>query len=237
MMKNDEKHDIMSRVVRNMNESFVCMCCERRHPVEKAYITNKRVGICQTCWEKIEQVPPGSPFAGTDSTRVLISPFFYTGPLRSAVLQYKFHGKWLFGEIFSRLILDYIHDFDLEMQYDAVASIPLSRKRLWERGYNQAWQIAQPVAAALELPFLDNGIFRRRHTLAQSTLRGRERYDNVRGAFIANPREIENKNIILVDDVFTYGATIESCAKELKDKGAKDILALTLAVVPRTYKK
>ena len=236
-MKNGEKYDTMRRVVRNMAESFVCMCCERRHPVEKAHITNGKVGVCRICWGKIEQVPPGSPFAGTDSTRVLISPFFYTGPLRNAVLQYKFQGKWLFGEIFSKLIVGYIHDFDLQTQYDAVTSVPLSRKRLWERGYNQARQIAQPVAAALGLPLLDNGIFRKKHTLAQSTLRGRERYDNVRGAFIANPREIENKNIILIDDVFTYGATIESCAKELKEKGAKDVLALTLAVVPRAYKK
>lgn len=220
-----------------MTDMFICMCCGRRMSAQKARITNSRIGICGHCWAQIEQVPPASPFAGTDSTKMLISPFYYTGPLRSAVLQYKFQGKWLFGEIFGELLLAYIREFHLETQYDAVASIPLSRKRLWERGYNQARQIARPVAQALGLPLLDNGVFRRKHTLAQSTLRGRERFDNVRGAFIANPAEIQNKNIILVDDVFTYGATMESCARELKEKGAKDILALTLAVVPGAYKK
>ncbi len=220
-----------------MSESFVCMCCDRRYPAEKAYRTNGRIGICRSCWSKIEKVPPMSSFAGTDSTRTLISPFYYTGHLRSAVLQYKFQGKWLFSEIFAALIVDYIWEFHLEEQYDAVISIPLSRKRLRDRGYNQARRIAEPIGKALQLPLLDNGIFRKKHTSAQSSLRGMDRYNNVRNAFIANPREVDCKNIILVDDVFTYGATMESCAKELKEKGAGEILGLTLAVVPSTYKR
>lgn len=219
-----------------MEKLFICMCCRRRYAREHAYITNDKIGICNACWEQIDKVPASSPFAGTDSTKMLIAPFYYTGALRSAVLQYKFQGKWLFGEIFAALMLSYIRGFPLEGQYDAIAGIPLSRKRLWERGYNQARQLAAPIGKALGLPLLDNGIFRRRNTAAQSTLRGAARYENVRDAFIANVRAVENKKIILVDDVFTYGATMESCAKELKEKGAAEVLALTLAVVPRMYK-
>lgn len=220
-----------------MCESFICMRCDRRYPVEKAYIKEGPIGICRTCWEKVQCVPPMSPFAGTDSAKVLMSPFYYTGCMRNMILQYKFQGKWLFADVFSRLMLEYVRDFHLEERYNAVVGIPLSRKRLWERGYNQADYLARPIGAALGLTVLDCGVFRKKNTLAQSTLHGRDKYENVRDAFIANRAKIAGRKIILVDDVYTYGATMESCAKELKDKGAAEVLGLTLAVTANMYKK
>ncbi len=141
-----------------MEKLFICICCRRRYAREHAYITNDKIGICNACWEQIDKVPASSPFAGTDSTKMLIAPFYYTGALRSAVLQYKFQGKWLFGEIFAALMLSYIRDFPLEGQYDAIAGIPLSRKRLWERGVQSS-----PAAGGANRKSPGDAAFRQRY--------------------------------------------------------------------------
>lgn len=213
-----------------MIEHSVCICCKRRYSKEDLYIDNSKIGICRHCWNKIEKVPPMSAFAGTKHTKMLLAPFYYTGLMRKALLEYKFKSNWLSSEIFAKLLAAYVRDFRLAEQYDGIVSIPLSRKRFYKRGYNQAQKIAVNLGGILGIPVLDQSIFRKRDTKAQSSLHGAARFQNVQDAFLADSRKIAGKNIILLDDVFTYGATMDSCARELQEKGAGDILAMTVAV-------
>ncbi|MDD4731208.1 MAG: ComF family protein [Desulfovibrio sp.] len=110
----------------------------------------------------------------------------------------------------------------------AVVPVPLHKKRLRWRGYNQSLELAQPVARTAGLTLLPDGLRRLRHTPPQSTLKGRERRTNLRGAFAASP-EVGGRRVLLVDDVCTTGATLHECARALRQGGAVAVDVLVLA--------
>lgn len=119
---------------------------------------------------------------------------------------------------------------------DIVLPVPLHRRRLWQRRFNQSALLARAIARDAGRPCLPDGMTRRRHTLPQKGLSRSERHENVRGAFTVHPRHataVKGKNVMIVDDVFTSGATLNECARVLKRAGAAKVFVLTLARVTR----
>jgi ComF family protein len=112
---------------------------------------------------------------------------------------------------------------------DMVCPVPLGVARLAERGFNQAVLLARPIALASGLAYSSHVVERKKETLSQVGLNFERRHDNVSGAFQAKPATANGKNILLVDDVATSGATLEACAKALLEAGALQVYALTLA--------
>ncbi len=115
---------------------------------------------------------------------------------------------------------------------DYIVPVPLHRLRLIKRRYNQAALLAKVIAKKSTVPLLVDAMQRTRHTTPQSGLSRRQRKINVRGAFSVTAlrlQQIQDKRIVLVDDVMTTGATLEACAKALKKAGAKEVRVLTLA--------
>ncbi len=112
---------------------------------------------------------------------------------------------------------------------DLIIPLPLHRTRLRERGFNQALELARPVADVLKKPIDTDCCTRIRHTAAQAGLPWRERAKNIRGAFHCS-MDLSGKRILLVDDVMTTGATLNECARTLKLHGAEEV---TLMVVAR----
>jgi ComF family protein len=122
---------------------------------------------------------------------------------------------------------------ELLAEADAVAPVPLHPTRLLARRYNQAAEIARPLARRAGLAYLPDVLRRRRDTGSQGGKSGRGRRLNVRGAFVVPPparRRVEGRRVLLVDDVLTTGATAEACAKALLAAGAA---AVDVAVVAR----
>jgi competence protein ComFC len=118
---------------------------------------------------------------------------------------------------------------DLNWPIDLVIPVPLGRKRKNERGYNQVSLIAIPLAIEFGWKFVPEALIRIRETESQVGLNIKERHENVRDAFHANSRNIAGKNILLIDDVATTGATLSSCARALVTGGARNVYAITLA--------
>lgn len=117
---------------------------------------------------------------------------------------------------------------------DYIVPVPLHRFRLWRRRYNQAALIAQVLAKDCGLPYLPDALQRHKATPSQGHLGYKERQKNVRNAFTVVPRcktMLENKTIILIDDVYTTGATVKECAKALLKAGAKEVHILAVARV------
>jgi ComF family protein len=113
---------------------------------------------------------------------------------------------------------------------DVIMPVPLHRSRLRERGFNQALLLASAVGRAHGIPLSYDNLTRFRATRPQVELSGEERVQNVRGAFrLTRPADVEGKRVLLVDDVFTTGATMNECAAVLKRAGARSVVALTLA--------
>ena len=114
---------------------------------------------------------------------VSIAPFDYVEPLRIHVQRLKFAGQRRLGRALGELLAGQISATPAARHVDVIAAVPLHRSRLLERGYNQAFELARPIAAELRLPLLRAGIGRRRATAAQSRLTAEARYANVRDAF------------------------------------------------------
>ena len=111
---------------------------------------------------------------------------------------------------------------------DAILPVPLHRRRIWNRGYNQALEIARPIARHFNLPVLSGYVLRTRHTAAQSTLLSRQRKANVRGCFkIA--RRLPFQRIAIVDDVVTTGSTVQELARMLVSEGVREIYVWCIA--------
>ena len=113
---------------------------------------------------------------------------------------------------------------------DIVVPVPLHRDREKERGYNQAELISKPLAKILKLPHQGVLLVRKRPRPAKLVLTPRERWAAVRGAFEIRPgSQVDNRRVLLLDDVMTTGATLDACSKALRDAGAKSVVALTVA--------
>ena len=172
-------------------------------------------GICPSCLEN-------SPVC-----TAIRSWGAYSGPLREAVHRMKYKQDLGLTELFS----SHLHILLVELGWNVnlITPVPLSRKRLRQRGYNQAALLAWPMAEAMKIRFSSKAIERIRDTTSQVSLSAQERLLNVVGAFQANPVIVKNKDVLVVDDVITTGATIQSCAQALFAAGANQVFGLSLA--------
>lgn len=115
---------------------------------------------------------------------------------------------------------------------DLILPVPLHRARYRERGFNQSEILAEGVSEVADIPLARRMLRRKKNTKDQTYLNVQQRAENVRDAFsITQPEIVENKRVILVDDVTTTGATLNECARILQDVRARSIFAATLAVV------
>lgn len=153
-------------------------------------------------------------------------PFRYAFPIDRLESRFKFRGDLAAGALLSALWLRAVAPDPLPA---AIVPVPLSRERLRERGFNQALELARPIARALERPLLPRLLIRARHTIAQSSLGRRERLRNVRGAFALAPGQKPPLHVALLDDVLTTGATLRECAKVLRRAGATTIEVWAIA--------
>jgi competence protein ComFC len=151
----------------------------------------------------------------------------FHGPLRAAIHRLKYKNDIGLAEALSKHLIELFTASKWEV--DLVTAVPLSLKRRAERGYNQSNLLARPIALACGILFQPNAIDRARDTLSQVGLSAQKRRENVRDAFIAKPGLVEGKAVLIVDDVFTTGSTIQSCTQAFLDAGARCVYGLTLA--------
>jgi ComF family protein len=122
-----------------------------------------------------------------------------------------------------------------DIEFDAVVPMPLHWWRRWRRGFNQAELLAREVARRLGLP-VEKPVKRRRLTGTQTGLTAAARRRNVSGAFrVSDPSKVRGRRLLLIDDVFTTGATVNACAGAIKAAGAAYVAVLTLARADRRF--
>jgi ComF family protein len=212
--------------------------------------------FCSSCWKQIRLVSHplcdlcGRPFpdaSGEDHTcGVCLSraPEFVSArawacypreeseehPLRQVVQKFKYGRKVSLGKPLGRLMARGCQEFLGECSVDLILAVPLHPKRLRWRGFNQSVLLARQLSRTYNIPFDPFALRRVRETPPQTQLSEEERRKNMRGAFsLSAGRSVAEKDILLVDDVYTSGATVNECSRTLKKHGAKAVHVLTLA--------
>ncbi len=199
-------------------------------PACQANLTSVPLPVCDLCGTSI---PDSGPSLCPDCRRqpprfrALRSWSAFDGPVRTALHHLKYRRDLGLGEAITPQLSRFV--LGLAWPLDLVVPVPLGRRRLAERGYNQAALIAWPLAMALDLDYESSAVARVRDTRSQVGLARRERQENVRDAFVAQPSRVRGRSILLVDDVATTGSTLSSCAAALCSSGARDVFALTVA--------
>ncbi len=163
------------------------------------------------------------------------SATFYRGKIREAIKRFKFSNMSELSRFLSGILTKSEIVIDSTRETDTVVPVPLHKKRLRDRGYNQALLLSRELSRTLNLDLEEHNLRRIKHTLPQVGLGKKERLKNVKGAFEVNrPEKINGKRILLVDDVFTTGNTLSECARVLKKAGALKVVAVTVARVSAT---
>jgi ComF family protein len=156
-----------------------------------------------------------------------LSPYRFEGVLVQAIHLYKYRGRASLAAALADLMLVWV---DRLPAVDLVLPVPLHPSRLREREFNQSLLLADRIAHRLEVPLSFEHLIRTRATMPQTEMDRDNRARNVRKAFaVRNPSCLEGRRVLLVDDVLTTGATVNECAKALRNAGVKFITVLTLA--------
>jgi ComF family protein len=207
--------------------------------------------FCKACWETIAPLrlarcsqcdrPLPSPVALTYSPthrchHCTVRPpayakawtlYPYLPPLQDAICLFKYRGKVSLAKPLGQLMLK---GLPASLDADLVIPVPLHPTRLREREFNQSLLLADQVAQYVGRPLSFTNLVRTAPSEPQSTLSRKERLKNLRRAFaVRQPQSIAQKRILLIDDVFTTGTTVNECAKVLREAGAEAIFVLTLA--------
>lgn len=160
-----------------------------------------------------------------------IKTFRYENIIRSKIIDYKFNEKAYLSKTFQKMITKNEKIYRFLKKYDIILYVPMFKKRKLERGYNQTELIAKELSKNLGIDIEKNNLIKIKDTKKQSTLTKLERADNVKNVFaIQKPDRIINKNIIIFDDIYTTGSTLNECSKMLKISGAGEIAVITIAV-------
>lgn len=197
----------------------MCDCCGR--PFDSPFVTQTGPPLCRLCRTGFYAFQKARSFAIYDDT------------LSEAIVLLKYEEVTRLGHWFAERLAEIVQKAPEAWQADLVAPVPLHSDRRRERGYNQAELIARPLANKLRLPFEPNLLVRTKPRPAQLVLSRTEHWRSVRGAYATrdNRGSVDNLRVLLVDDVLTTGATLDSCARSLKKAGARGILGLTVARV------
>jgi ComF family protein len=181
--------------------------------------------LCAACRAALRPYPGGDrPSPQLDATAVA---YLFGAALRPAIHQLKYRGNRRMARVLGDLLAAHLRANPLPA--DALLPVPLHTARLAERGFNQSELLARRLAQACRLPLLAGGLARVRATAQQARLDARARQENMREAFSWSGAAPPPARLLLVDDVFTTGATLSACAAALRAAGAREVRAIALA--------
>jgi len=225
-----------------------CYCCEK-------FLGEGQQGICPDCLCKIQWIEPpfcsicGTPFVSKEADThpcgscITHKKYFtiaralgcYEGPLRTAIHRWKYQEKTPLTSFFGERMEKGLYRYWDPPPFDLLIPVPLHPKRLRERGFNQSLLLVKELSHRTGIPYEKRLLQKKRQTLPQVELSGREREKEVRNSFRIIKREaLRGKTILLVDDVYTTGATVNECAKVLLAAGAERIDVFTIAHAIKT---
>jgi len=225
-----------------------CPCCER-------LLEEDQQGFCSNCLSEIRWIEPpfcsicGIPFISKEveshpcGACVTHRKYFtmarawgaFEGSLQEAIHRWKYEGKTRLTHFFAEWMVKGLNRYWEPDSLDLLIPVPLYTQRLRERGFNQALLLVKELSRRTGIPYRKTILQKKKPTIPQVNLSGAEREKGLRGAFhIIRNEELLGKSVLLVDDVYTTGATVNECSKVLLRGGAERVDVLTLAHALKT---
>lgn len=211
---------------RILHDTLICPACAgkiRYITQPYCYSCGKPVGhaaqeYCADCARKKHEFKQG---------RAL---FLYQGPVRGILYRYKYSNRRDYTEFLAREAVRCYGAWVRQLGIDLAMPIPLSKKRMHRRGYNQADVFGRRFCELCGLDYDAKSLVRIRNTAPQKQLSVQERKNNLKNAFKMNRNVVKLKRILLIDDIYTTGSTIDAAALALKQAGASDIFYLCISI-------
>lgn len=227
----------ISATLLDMLLPHTCPGCDAIVPSDRIRI---QAGFCHPCWQSTlltmtPCVKCGTPHVGpvcsgcrskTPCFASVRAPFIYGGPVARGIQRAKYRGAIHILKMMGIYLQGQLDEFP---RFDVVVPVPLHRRRLRKRGYNQAAVLSRYLVKDAKIPLDYKILTRNRDTPSQAGLNFQARRENLAGAFSAHRRGKIPGRILLVDDVMTTGATVTACARALLSAGVTDVHVLTLA--------
>ncbi len=146
-----------------------------------------------------------------------------------SIYRFKYGGRKEYASFYAEEMVHFLGDFIQFVRPDGIVPVPLHKKRRRERGYNQAGILSNEVGKRLGIPVYDKYLCRVRATAPLKNLNPKERQNNLKKAFIVSENDVKLERVIVIDDIYTTGSTIDAIATVLKQCGVKEIYFITLA--------
>ena len=201
----------------------MCGICGK---LDKNSLCNKcKIRLEKNALNKIENYKNNSSFFDEH-----IYLFQYDGEIRDTILKYKFNEKSYIYRTFLEFIKNNEKICAQIKKYDIIMPVPISKKRFSARGYNQSSLIAKNFANMLNLDYTEKVLIKFKDNKPQSEMKQDTRKSNVKGVYkVINKEKIYKKTVLIIDDIFTTGNTVDECAKVLKENDAECVGIFTLA--------
>lgn len=160
--------------------------------------------------------------------------FLYDSLMQKSISRFKYHGRCEYAQFYGEELYKRFGGWVRSVSPDALIPVPIHKKRYQKRGYNQAELVAKELGKRSGIPVISDYLERRKNTLPQKELSERERFSNLYDAFCVRSvtRELYNNLncVIIIDDIFTTGSTIEACSKTLRVQGIEKIFFLCISI-------
>ena len=240
----------MNKFIKGIIDSFIeliypkrCVCCDGiLSKIEK------EVGICKACSKSIKIVGRnycmkcGAPllkredeYCATcrDNSHIYNQAkavFQYTGEMKNAMYRFKYSNRRCYGKVFARHILKVHGDWIKAQQFEAIIPVPMHDRKKKKRGYNQAEVLAKELSTLTNIPVNDRIVRREMETQAMKQLNRQKRKKNLLNAFILAENDVQFRKVLIIDDIYTTGSTLDEVAKVLKTGGITEVYGVCVCI-------
>ena len=156
--------------------------------------------------------------------------YLYEGDMRRAVHRMKFQNKRIYAKVFGEMMAEEIGAALSKWEIEAIVPVPMYRRKQRKRGYNQAELLARAIGQIWNIEVKKDWVIRKKDTAAQKDLEKKDRANNMKKAFAIRKNEVELKNILIVDDIYTTGSTVDAVADVLKKHGVQNVYFVSLCI-------
>ena len=234
----------LGKTIIQVTENFIfpkrCPICDN--------IVGTKQGICNNCEKRIVYIKEnycmkcGKPIDNAEQELchdcdtkghefdVGRAVFLYNKPMKKAMYRFKYLNRREYAEVFAQKIVEHLREQIVKWEVETIVPIPLHKEKLRQRGYNQAALVARKVGEELGIPVDEKILARERKTGAQKSLNNLQRKNNLKNAFKIRQNDVQLKKVLLIDDIFTTGSTMDAASEALKKSGVKSVYCVSVSL-------